>query len=254
MALITGNPPPNGLVITEDWLDTVLTTANTNGEAGNSELGNNKLISSDDDGKISTKWLHYASTKPTTVDPVGTVVTLNSNGIIDRSVLDVEGGATGKLLALDSEGRFPGALQSSNTPTNDTLVKSGGYDNAKFINNGWIVGTAGPDEDYTATTANGNNRPLQKHQAVFTKTTGVIDSSFINIKREYFNITSAKNSITLTNTPPIDKINRMFVFRSGILLMAPYNNQNPDYSINGKTITFNDQLVVGDFIQVIMFL
>ena len=84
MAMITGNPPPNGSVITEEWLDTVLTTANTNGQAGDVEYGNNKLVASDNDGKISTRWLHYASTKPSSVDPIGTVVTLNSDGIIDN--------------------------------------------------------------------------------------------------------------------------------------------------------------------------
>ena len=36
--------------------------------------------------------------------------------------------------------------------------------------------------------------------------------------------------------------------------MAPYSNQNPDYSISNKVITFNDQLVAGDTIQVILFL
>ena len=266
MALITGNPPnEGGLIITENWLNTVLTVNNTNGTAGDIIDGSNKLVASDDDGKISTNWLHYTSSKLTdqnndniadaTNYPLNmTLVTLSSNGIIDRSLLDTEGGLTGKLLAKDSSGNLPSFLQSAITPTVNVLVRS--EDGSQYIKNGWIRGTAGGTQSYTSLDSNNN----QKHLAVFTRDDTTIDPSLLSIKREQFKITSKTKVIKLSNKPPENYINQMFVFRSGILMATPYKYASSsaliteDYSVDitNKQITFTNDLVSGDIVQVIM--
>lgn len=243
MAFITSEiTPPT--VISEDWLNKVLTIDNT-GDAGST---GHMLVDTEGNGKISNRWLNRY---PETVTNL--VVTVNANTkVLERSLLGkFYGDNTGPILALDSNNELPGNLQSTSTPTVDRIVRTGL--NTSKLDNLWLNGTVTKtprEEDYK----NDTNR------VIFTTTSGYLSNTLLNIQRikrmikenisssTEYSITSAsqnnnptEGSLTIPSNHDL-----LFVYVNGILNAE---GTGYDYIINDNKFTFFNGLSKEDVLQ-----
>ena len=262
MTILTTKNPPSNYILSEDWLNTVLTTSDT-GDAGTPS----SLIDSNKSGKISDGWLYLSSVKLTTLNtpyknpetnvsgyvPSKYLVQLDkSTGHIDYTLLNLLNDADTKIVNLPSGSNYiPLTLlntTSSNITANTKLVTT---DNEGNISYDLI--------------SNADTRVANTEVLVKTKASGYIDKSFFNIQRimrvlkadvsastNYTINSTSQNSNPDTNETLTVPTNHkdLYVFVNGSLLAE---GDGLDYTIpSGSNFRFKNGLSNGDILQFIV--
>ena len=241
MAILITYPPTNYLV-SEDWLEKVLTVDNT-GDAGTP----NVLIDSNSDGKLSDDWLYVTDKKVTTGSYTGSyIVKVQYNKTLDPSLLNLyHSDSNSKIINLDNNGNIPlNLIKSTSTGgTRDVFVKTN---------------TDGKVDDSLINTT----QDVLANTIIKTDTDGYIRRSLLDITRIIRVLKSnvaANANYTINNTTqnanantsetlkvPTDRKD-LYVFHNGSLLL-----ENTDYTVNSTgTFTFANGLNNGDVIQII---
>ena len=250
--MITGNPPSTrsdeiNYIITEEWLDNVLTTTNTNQIPGTP----NALIDSDTHGKIADGWLASTKKKVTTSsenydsNASGYYVKVGVNSTLDHSLLNLYHNTNSPILNLDSNNQIPISLIPSDTSggTGNILVKTN--EDGKIDDS--FIRTTNDKLSNTIVTTDEDGY-LKRSLFDITRIVRVISANIDNTTTYTIN-NASQNSNTNTNqtlTIPTNR-NDLYVFHNGQLLA-----DNVDYSVtNLGVFTFNNGLSVGDILQII---
>lgn len=240
--------PPKDLLVTEEYLNSVLTVENIYTPA-NLEGQTPKIVITEANGKVPLTYFNVANKKIPSNPSNETIVTIKSQndtdqpdttlkGTIDRDILGTYNDNKGRLLALDGSGNLPSIIEGYevSNPNEDGYIKS----KDSKLDSSWLRGTI----NQTNTSDISNNNKI-----VFTRSdSNTIDPSLLNIQRLVVKLSTATQAYTLGTSfeMPSDKTKHLYIYLNGMLL-AP----TEDYSISNRTITFRETLPASSILQFI---
>lgn len=249
MSLTTNNTyPPQDHVLSEDYIDKILTIENTEGTPGETPY---QLVHTDTYGKINLDFFNTANKKHNVSSGSAPYIVVIKNqgpedqpdallyGTIDRDLLGTYNNYKGKLLAMTGNDELPEILKSATIATQNRLVKA--KPNSIKIDNSWLNGTT--------STVESSSYSDDQNKVVFTRTDSFIDPSLFNIQRLSYRTTSNISTYTLSTTNfkmPANPYKQLYIYENGILLSPDY-----DYTVANNVITFAEAVESNSILQFI---